>query len=304
MRIVISGSSGLIGRSVVAALRAGGDDVIPLVRRPPGPGEARWDPAAGSIDAGALEGADAVVHLAGAGIGDKRWTAARRHEIVSQPGAGSTTLLARTLAGLGRPPTVLVSASAVGFYGDRGDEELTEDERAPGAGSWPRCAGPGRPPPAAAAEAGIRVVHLRSGVVLARTAGPWRVSSPCSGSASGAGWGRGRQWLSWISLPDEVGAILHAIDDPALHGPRQRHRPGPGDQPRLHGLRWAGPCTARRSWPCRVSPCGWRWAPTWPTELVLGRPAGPAGPADGDGLPSSTTRHRHRPRRRARRRGS
>src|SRR5271163_5321114 len=129
MRVVISGSSGLIGRSVGAALAGRGDDVTRLVRRPPAPGEARWDPGTGTIDAGALEGADAVVHLAGAGIGDKRWSTARRAELVSSR-VQATTLLARTLAGLGRPPAVLVSASAVGFYGDRGDEELTEDSEA------------------------------------------------------------------------------------------------------------------------------------------------------------------------------
>ena len=132
MRVVISGASGLIGASVVTALRARGDDVTALVRRPPGAGEARWDPAAGSIDTGTLEGADAVVHLAGAGLGDKRWSAARRREIVSSR-VQSTSLLARSLAELDRPPSVLVSASAVGFYGDRGDEELTEAS-GPGSG--------------------------------------------------------------------------------------------------------------------------------------------------------------------------
>ena len=109
MRVVVSGSSGLIGRSLLAGLRARGDEVTALVRRPPAAGEARWDPATGSIDAGALEGADAVVNLAGAGIGDKRWSAARRHEILSSRVQG-TTLLARTVAEIAHPPTVLVNA--------------------------------------------------------------------------------------------------------------------------------------------------------------------------------------------------
>ncbi len=225
MRVVISGASGLIGASVVTALRARGDDVTPLVRRTPAAGEARWDPAAGSIDTGALEGADAVVHLAGAGIGDKRWSAARRHEILSSR-VQSTSLLARTLARLGRPPSVLVSASAVGFYGDRGDEELTE-ESSPGSGFLAEVCRTWEDATEAADDAGIRVVRLRSGVVLSAHGGALARQLPLFRLGVGGRLGSGRQWLSWISLPDEVGAVLRALDDPALDGPVNATAPAP-----------------------------------------------------------------------------
>ena len=225
MRVVVSGASGLVGRSLSAALRARGDEVTPLVRRTPVAGEARWDPAAGSIDAGALEGADGVVHLAGAGIGDKRWSAQRRREIVSSR-VESTSLLARTLGGLTRPPATMVSASAVGFYGDRGDEVLTEDS-GPGAGfladvcrAWEDATGP-------AAHAGVRVVRLRSGVVLSAHGGALARQLPLFRLGIGGRLGSGAQWLSWISLPDEVGIILHALDDPALSGPVNATAPAP-----------------------------------------------------------------------------
>jgi uncharacterized protein (TIGR01777 family) len=225
MRVAISGSSGLIGQAVVAALRARGDEVISLVRRPPGARELRWDPATGAVDAGALEGTDAVVHLAGAGIGDKRWSASRRHEIMASR-VQSTTLLARTLAGLARPPTVMVSASAVGYYGDRGDEELTE-QSSPGRGflaevcaAWEDATEPAR-------RAGVRVVRLRSGVVLSAHGGALARQLPLFRLGIGGRLGSGRQWLSWISLPDEVGAVLHALDTPALEGAVNATAPSP-----------------------------------------------------------------------------
>jgi uncharacterized protein (TIGR01777 family) len=225
MRIVISGSSGLIGRSVTAALRTRGDDVTRLVRRAPGPGEAQWEPESGSIDADALEGADALVNLGGAGIGDKRWSAPRRREIVSSR-VQATSLLARTLAGLDHAPTVLVSASAVGYYGDRGDEELTEDS-APGRGfladvcrDWEDATGP-------AAEAGVRVVRLRSGVVLSAHGGALARQLPLFRLGVGGRLGDGRQWLSWISLSDEVRAILHVLDQPSVQGPVNATAPEP-----------------------------------------------------------------------------
>ena len=225
MRVVVSGASGLVGSSLTAALRARGEDVTALVRRAPLTGEARWDPAEGSIDASALEGADAVVHLAGAGIGDKRWTAQRRREIVSSR-VESTSLLVRAMTASGRPPKTMVSASAVGFYGDRGDEELTEDS-GPGTGfladlcrSWEDATEP-------AAHAGVRVVRLRSGIVLSAHGGALARQLPLFRLGVGGRLGSGRQWLSWISLADEVRAILHALDEPAMRGPVNATAPTP-----------------------------------------------------------------------------
>jgi uncharacterized protein (TIGR01777 family) len=225
MRVVVSGASGLVGASLTAALRARGDEVSALVRRPPAAGEARWDPAAGSIDAGALEGADAVVHLAGAGIGDKRWSTQRRREIETSR-VESTSLLARTMAGLVRPPATMVSASAVGIYGDRGDEELTEDSGL-GTGFLARVCRAWEDATEPAATAGVRVVRLRSGVVLSGHGGALARQLPLFRFGIGGRLGSGRQWLSWISLPDEVGAILHALDEPALRGPVNATAPLP-----------------------------------------------------------------------------
>jgi len=225
MRVVVSGSSGLIGRSVVAALASRGDEITALVRRPAAAGEAQWDPMAGSIDTGALDGADGVVHLAGAGIGDKRWSASRRREIVSSR-VEATTLLAESLAGLHRPPAVLVSASAVGFYGDRGDEVLTEESTG-GTGflaevcrGWEDATTPAR-------DAGIRVIRLRSGVVLSAQGGALARQLPLFRSGVGGRLGSGRQWLSWITLGDEVRAILHALDQPAVRGAVNATAPEP-----------------------------------------------------------------------------
>ncbi len=201
--------------------------MIPLVRRR-APGGAWWDPAAGVMGDDALDAlrsADAVIHLAGAGLGDRRWSADRRREIVASRVA-ATALLCRTLAGLERRPAVLVSASAVGFYGDRGDEELTEAS-APGTGfladlcrQWEDATTP-------AAEAGVRVVRLRSGVVLSGRGGALARQLPLFRMGVGGRLGDGRQWLSWITLADEVGVVLHALDHPSVEGPVNATAPSP-----------------------------------------------------------------------------
>jgi uncharacterized protein (TIGR01777 family) len=225
MRVVVSGSSGFIGRSLVVTLRRAGHEITPLVRRAPRPGEAHWDPETGAIDIANLGGADAVVHLAGAGIGDKRWSAARRKVIVSSR-VESTSLLARSLAGLDHPPSVLVSASAVGYYGDRGDEELTEDSgRGTGflaelCGAWEEASEP-------AEHAGIRVVRWRSGVVLSPGGGVLARQLPLFRLGLGGRLGSGRQWLSWISMRDEIDAIVFALGHSALRGPVNATAPTP-----------------------------------------------------------------------------
>ncbi|HLM96249.1 MAG TPA: TIGR01777 family oxidoreductase, partial [Acidimicrobiales bacterium] len=172
-----------------------------------------------------LDGADAVVHLAGAGIGDKRWSATRRQEIVSSR-VQSTALLARSLAELDRPPSVLVSASAVGVYGDRGDEELTEAS-GPGSGFLAELCRAWEDATGRATQAGIRVVRLRSGVVLSAHGGALARQLPLFRLGVGGRLGSGRQWLSWISLADEVGAVLHALDEPSLEGPVNATAPTP-----------------------------------------------------------------------------
>jgi uncharacterized protein (TIGR01777 family) len=225
MRVAVSGSHGLIGSALVGALRAEGHEVTRLVRgAATGPDEVRWDPVAGEIDQAGLEGHDAVVHLAGAGIGDRRWTAAYKREIRDSRVRG-TALLAGALARLERPPSVLVSGSAIGIYGDRGDEELDESSP-PGTGflaevcrAWEEATTP-------AADAGIRVALARTGVVLAREGGALRRMALPFRFFVGGPLGSGRQWFSWISLADEVAAIRHVIETPSLTGPVNLVAPG------------------------------------------------------------------------------
>jgi len=225
MRAIISGASGLIGEALVARLRGEGFTVSRLVRRPPArPDEVFWDPAAGEIDRAGLEGAAAVVHLAGAGIGDRRWTESYKREIYDSRIRG-TRLLAEALAGLDAPPSVLVSGSAIGFYGDTGDTEATEDTPKGGGfladlvADWEAAAAP-------AAEAGIRVVHPRTGIVLSRRGGILGRTLPLFRLGLGGRLGSGRQWTSWITLRDEVRALQHLIAS-ELSGPVNLTAPRP-----------------------------------------------------------------------------
>jgi uncharacterized protein (TIGR01777 family) len=226
MNVLVTGSHGMIGTALIPRLRARGDRVLRLVRgEPEGSDDVRWDPPAGTIDAASLEGVDAVVHLAGVGIGDKKWTEARKKEVLESRTI-PTTLLARTLAALDRTPRVLVSASAIGFYGNRGDELLTE-AAAPGDDFGARVCQEWEDATAPAQEAGIRVVRMRTGLVLTARGGllkqlllPFRLGI-------GGRLGSGRQWMSWIALDDDLDAILHLIDTDSLAGPVNLTAPNP-----------------------------------------------------------------------------
>jgi uncharacterized protein (TIGR01777 family) len=225
MRIAVSGSSGLIGTALVRALREDGHGVMRLVRKEPeGPDEARWDPY-GQVDTAAVENLDAVVHLAGAGIGDRRWTESYKSRLRDSRVVGTRTL-AEALSGLKRPPRVLVSGSAIGFYGDTTDQDA--DESAPmGAGflaemvrDWEAAAEP-------AAKAGIRVVHPRTGIVLTRQGGIVGRVLPLFKLGLGGRLGSGRQWMSWISLPDQIAALRLLIERDDLTGPVNLTAPQP-----------------------------------------------------------------------------
>jgi hypothetical protein len=194
------------------------------VRREAAAGEVRWDPAAGTIDAAGLEGVDAVVHLAGENIGAKRWSAAQKQRILESRTL-STALLARTLADLERPPAVLVSGSATGFYGERGDERLTEDSPR-GAGFLADVVVGWEAATEAAEAAGIRVVHARTGVVLTPAGGALPKLLLQSRLFVGGPMGNGRQYLSWISLDDEVAALRFLLDAD-LSGPVNLTAPEP-----------------------------------------------------------------------------
>lgn len=228
MRILVTGATGLIGTALVARLTEIGHEPIRLVRAAPAGSDVRWDPAAGTIDAGALDGLDGVVHLAGEDIASGSWTDAKKARIRSSR-AEATALLARTLASLPHRPPILVSASAIGYYGDRGAETLTEAST-PGTGflasvcrDWERATEP-------AAAAGIRVVTMRFGVVLDPSGGALaRMLTPFR-TGMGGPVGGGKQYVSWIAMDDAVGAILHALTTPTVSGPVNVAAPAPVTQ--------------------------------------------------------------------------
>jgi uncharacterized protein len=222
MRIAIAGSSGLIGTALVSALRQGGHDVLRLVRRRPGaPDERGWDPPAGRIDGGALDGVDAVVNLGGASIGGRRWSDAYKQQLRDSR-VEPTEVLARAVAERGIP--ALVNASAVGYYGDTGDRVV--DESAPrGHGFLADLCGEWEAATAAAADA--RVVLLRSGLVLSSSGGLMGRLLPLFKLMLGGRLGSGRQYMPWISLDDEVGAIRFAVEHDEVRGPVNLTGPGP-----------------------------------------------------------------------------
>ena len=215
-RVAITGASGLIGSALSAFLSSRGDDVVHLVRREPRARyEVSWDPASRKLDPGALSGATAVVHLAGAGVGEHRWTPVYKQQILASRVDGTATI-ATALADLGEP-IALVSGSAIGAYGDRGDEILTEVSE-PGQGflagvvrAWEAATRP-------AQEAGLRVVHARTGLVLTPDGGAMQRVLPLARLGLAGPLGTGRQYWSWITLHDELRALAHLIDQ-NLAGP-------------------------------------------------------------------------------------
>ncbi|MEY4174861.1 MAG: hypothetical protein RI900_2026 [Actinomycetota bacterium] len=224
MRVIISGASGLIGTALSARLRADGHEVQSLVRRTAGAGEITWDPAKGVLPAEALAGADAVVHLAGAGIGDRRWTDAYKREILDSRVRG-TTLLAERIAECSQRPPVLLSGSAIGAYGVSETDEFDESS-AFGAGFLADVCRQWEAATAPAAEAGTRVALLRTGIVLSKRGGALKKMLPLFKLGLGGKFGHGRQWWSWVSITDEVGGIVHLLNAP-VSGPVNLTAPAP-----------------------------------------------------------------------------
>ena len=228
MRIAISGATGLVGSALVEALRAEGSEVVRLVRRDPAEADILWDPTAASLDATALSAlgdCSVVVHLAGENIATGRWTADKKRRI-RESRVHSTRLLAESLATLEQKPQALISASAIGYYGDAGDQLLSEssptgdDFLAEVCAAWESAAAPAR-------EAGIRVVNVRIGVVLSDQGGALAKMLTPFRLGLGGRVGCGKQYMSWIALPDLVGAIRHAIHSDSLSGPLNSVAPAP-----------------------------------------------------------------------------
>ena len=225
MHIAVTGASGLVGSELIPLLTAGGHQVTRIVRGDAGDDEVRWDPAAESFDASPLKGVDAVVHLAGENVGGGRWTGAMKQRIRDSR-VGGTRVLCEGLARMQSPPKVLVAASAIGFYGNRGDEWVDESSTAGGGflsevcQEWEAAMQPAK-------DAGIRVVQLRIGVVLSPSGGGLsKMLTPFKLCAGGV-IGNGRQYWSWISIDDAAGAIHHALMTESLSGPVNAVAPNP-----------------------------------------------------------------------------
>lgn len=224
MRVVVAGSSGLIGTALVAALRGKGHEVARLVRRPPaGPDEFEWDPPQGVITERALRSADAVVNLCGVGIGDKRWSGAYK-QLLRDSRTTPTEVLAEACGNYGVP--TLINASGINFYGDTGDRVVDESDSV-GDGFLAELCHEWESATGAATAAGVRTVMLRSGVVLSRRGGMMDKLRPLYLFALGGRLGSGRQYFPWISLDDEIAGIVHGIENDDVSGPVNMVGPAP-----------------------------------------------------------------------------
>ena len=224
MRIVIAGSSGLIGTELVTSLRSDGHEVIKLVRRKPAASsEVYWNPAAGEIDSSALVGCDVIINLAGAGVGDRRWSNSYK-ELIRSSRVDTTSLLAETAADL--KLKVFIAGSAIGWYGDTADRQVDETSPA-GEGflaevvvAWETASKPAR-------DAGVRVVNIRTGLVASKHGGAWAKLLPIFKFGAGGKLGSGKQYWSFISMRDEIAAIKFLIDSPNISGPVNLTAPQP-----------------------------------------------------------------------------
>jgi uncharacterized protein len=219
MKIAIAGASGLVGSALAPALRAAGHDVFRLVRGrgTSSPEEISWQPATGEIDLPRLEGVHAIINLSGENLGDGRWTKARRERILRSR-VDATRTLVTAMSKLKRKPDVFLSASAVGFYGNRGDEVLTEESRI-GHGFLPEVCLAWETHAEGATRFGVRTALLRFGVILAREGGALAKMLPLFRRGLGGRLGSGQQWMSWVGIEDVVGAVGHILSDVQCAGP-------------------------------------------------------------------------------------
>jgi uncharacterized protein (TIGR01777 family) len=226
VKVAVTGFSGFIGTALVRALESRGDEVVRIGRSvAPTEGRVLWDPERGTLDGDALSGIDAAINLAGEPIGKRRWSDRQKARILNSRERG-TTLLSRTLARLSPRPRALLSASAMGYYGDRGDQVLTEEDSY-GEGFLASVCRRWEGATAAASDAGIRVVHLRTGLPLHPSGGLMkRILIPFRLGVGGR-LASGRQWMSWVSLADQISAMLHLLDDEAARGPFNIAAPDP-----------------------------------------------------------------------------
>ncbi|MCC7529201.1 MAG: TIGR01777 family oxidoreductase [Candidatus Melainabacteria bacterium] len=226
MKVAITGSTGLVGKKIASGLKSEGHQVVKLVRgNPHGTDEFSWDPNSDKIDAEAFDGVDAVIHLAGENIATKRWTSEQKEKIKESRIKG-TKLIAATLAGLDKPPRTLVSTSAIGFYGDRGNEILTEESTS-GAGFLAGVCRDWEGATRTAESKGIRVIHARLGVVLSREGGALKMMLPPFMMGAGGPLGDGKQYMSWIDLDDTAKAFIYLATRAGVDGPVNVVAPNP-----------------------------------------------------------------------------